>query len=175
MHYYKRNIGDYSKKAARLSILQHGVYTLLMDACYDREQFPTEEDAIEWTWASTPEEIAAVKFVLGKFFKLIDGRYVQNRIQDELNEYHGVCDKNKQTAIAREEERRRRAQALNELSTSRDIESTEREPIVNEVPPNHKPLTKNHKPRTKKRKNKKRNFFTGLPRPLQGKRSASVP
>ena len=37
MHYYKRNIGDYHKKAGRLSMIEHGAYTLLIDACYDRE------------------------------------------------------------------------------------------------------------------------------------------
>ena len=41
MHYYKRNLGDYAKKAGRLSMLEHGSYTLLIDACYDRERFPT--------------------------------------------------------------------------------------------------------------------------------------
>ena len=64
MHYYKRNIGDYHRKAGRLSILQHGVYTLLIDGCYDRECFPTKEDAVDWCWASTTEEIEAVEFVL---------------------------------------------------------------------------------------------------------------
>ena len=56
MHYYKRNIGDYAKKAGRLTILQHGVYNLLLDACYDREDFPTLEEAVDWVWASTAEE-----------------------------------------------------------------------------------------------------------------------
>jgi uncharacterized protein YdaU (DUF1376 family) len=84
MHYYKRNLGDYAKKAGRLSMLQHGAYTLLIDACYDREQFPTMEEAIDWTWASSSAEIEAVQFVLAKFFTLIDGRYVQNRIQEEI-------------------------------------------------------------------------------------------
>ena len=60
MHYYKRNLGDYAKKAGRLSMIEHGAYTLLLDACYDRERFPTLEEAIEWTWARTPEEVAAV-------------------------------------------------------------------------------------------------------------------
>ena len=59
MHYYKRNIGDYHKKAGRLSILQHGAYTLLIDSCYDREVFPTMEKAIDWCWASSKEEIEA--------------------------------------------------------------------------------------------------------------------
>ena len=57
MHYYERNIGDYHRKAGRLNILQHGVYNLLIDACYDRETFPTLEEAIDWVWAASPEEI----------------------------------------------------------------------------------------------------------------------
>ena len=87
MHYYKRNLGDYAKKAGRLSMLQHGAYTLLIDACYDREQFPTMDEAIDWTWASSTAEIEAVQFVLSKFFDLsADGRYVQSRIEEELRD-----------------------------------------------------------------------------------------
>jgi uncharacterized protein YdaU (DUF1376 family) len=74
MHYYKRNLGDYAKKAGKLSMLQHGAYTVLIDACYDREQFPTMEEAIDWAWASTAQEVEAVEFVLRKFFKLVNGR-----------------------------------------------------------------------------------------------------
>lgn len=94
MHYYKRNIGDYAKKAARLTILQHGVYNLLIDACYDRERFPTREEAIDWTWASTSEEAQAVDFVLRKFFTLDEktGVYVQPRIAEEIAEYHEFCE-----------------------------------------------------------------------------------
>lgn len=93
MHYYKRNIGDYAKKAGRLSILQHGVYNLLIDACYDREQFPTRSDAIDWVWASTQEEIEAVDFILNKFFDLNGDIYIQNRIQEELIAYQDFCTK----------------------------------------------------------------------------------
>ena len=32
MNYYKRHIGDYAAKAGHLSPLEHGVYTLLIDA-----------------------------------------------------------------------------------------------------------------------------------------------
>ena len=87
MNYYKRHLGDYAKKCGRLSMLQHGAYTLLLDSCYDREQFPTIDDAIEWTWASTTDEIEAVTFVLRKFFVLENGLYVQKRVQEELAEY----------------------------------------------------------------------------------------
>lgn len=96
MHWFKRNIGDYHKKAGRLNMLQHGAYTLLMDSCYDREQFPTKEEAIEWVWASSAEEVQAVEFVLSRFFTLEDGVFVQHRIQEELDGYKDKAEK-KQT------------------------------------------------------------------------------
>jgi uncharacterized protein YdaU (DUF1376 family) len=133
MHYYKRNLGDYAKKAGRLSMLQHGSYTLLLDSCYDREQFPTLEQAIEWTWASSTEEIEAIKFVLSKFFVLSsDGTYVQERVKQELLEYQAKADTNKRIAIERE--------------TKRKEKSTNRAQHVNETPPNQEPLTTNQEP-----------------------------
>lgn len=144
MHYYKRNLGDYAKKAGRLSILQHGAYTLLIDACYDRERFPTLEQAIEWTWAASQDEIEAVHFVLSKFFILgSDGTYTQNRILEELLDYHAKADKNKQIAIDREtirrEKRTNRAPIVNEPS-----------PQEHEPPPNQEPRTSNQEPVTKR-------------------------
>jgi len=133
MHYYKRNLGDYAKKAGRLTMLQHGSYSLLMDACYDREKFPTLEEAIEWTWASTEAEVEAVKFVLSRFFTLDkDGCYVQERILDELLHYHKNADTNKRIADEREAKRREKR--------------TNREQSVDEAPPNQEPLTINQEP-----------------------------
>jgi uncharacterized protein YdaU (DUF1376 family) len=134
MQYYKRHLGDYAKKAGRLSMLQHGAYTLLLDSCYDREEFPTLEQAIEWTWASTPEEKQAVEFVLSKFFTLHDGIYIQSHIQEVLNEYHAKSETNARIAIEREAKRREK--------------NTNRAPDVHEPPPNHKPLTINQEPLT---------------------------
>ena len=134
MHYYKRNLGDYAKKAGRLTMLQHGSYTLLIDACYDREQFPTMEQAIEWCWAATPEEICAVQFVLSRFFVLQDGVYVQERIQEEITEYREKATKNQRIAQDREAKRKE--------------PSTTRARNVNEAPPNHKPITINQEPNT---------------------------
>lgn len=94
MHYYEKKIGDYHRKAGRLNILQHGVYNLLMDACYDREAFPSEAQAIDWVWAETDEEIAAVKFVLKKFFVMNEeGIYIQNHIQEDLIAYKAYITK----------------------------------------------------------------------------------
>jgi hypothetical protein len=61
-----------------------------------------------------------------------DGRYVQERILQELVDYQEKADTNKRIAIDRE--------------TKRKEKSTNREQVVDEPPPNHKPLTNNHKP-----------------------------
>lgn len=136
MHYYKRNIGDYHKKAGRLSMLEHGAYTLLIDACYDRERFPTEDDAIDWCWARSDEEVTAVRFVLSKFFTLDGGVYVQQRISEEVGAYKEMAIKNKEIAENREKAKKE----------GRNAASTKRAPVVNEPPPNQEPLTNNQEP-----------------------------
>lgn len=138
MYYYKKNLGDYAKKAGRLNMLQHGAYTLIIDACYDRERFPTLEEAIDWAWASSKEEIEAVTFVLLKFFDLEDDVYIQNRIKQELANFHKNSATNKRIAIEREAKRKGK--------------STKRVPTVNESPPNQEPVTNNQYKKTKAKK-----------------------
>ena len=140
MHYYKRDIGQYYKKAGRLTMLQHGAYTMLMDACYDREIFPTVEQAIDWCWASADEEIEAVKFILSKFFFEHDGVFKQRHITEVLEKYHENAAINKAIAIEREAKRR--------------AKNTKRKPTVNEAPPNKELRTTNNKLITKDQKKK---------------------
>jgi uncharacterized protein YdaU (DUF1376 family) len=135
MHYFKRNIGDYHKKAGRLSMLEHGSYTLLIDACYDRERFPTLEEAIDWCWARSEEEISAVKFVLSKFFTLVNGVYTQDRIAEEIAAYQEKAEKNRLIAIDRENKRRGvRAPDVHASCTDRHLTN------------NQEPLTTNQEP-----------------------------
>lgn len=138
MNWYKRHIGDYHKKAGRLSMLEHGAYTLLLDSCYDREKFPTKDEAIDWCWARSAEEIAAVEFVLSKFFTLDAGVYVQSCIMEHISQYHENALKNKQIALEREEARRaKREQTVHESART-----------VHESPPNQEPRTINQEPET---------------------------
>lgn len=142
MHYYKRNIGDYYKKAGRLTMLQHGAYTLLKDACYDRETFPTLDEAIDWAWAASKEEIEAVEFVLNKFFCKDDsGYFVQDRVQEELDKYHETSATNKRIANERETKRR-------EKRTKREQAVNDSQDKDNEAPPNQEPRTINQEPVT---------------------------
>ncbi|WP_151790069.1 YdaU family protein [Acinetobacter junii] len=145
MHYYKRNLGDYAKKAGRLTMLEHGAYNQLLDAIYDREEFPTLEQALDWTWARDESEITAVKFVLSKFFEAQeDGRYVQNRIKEELEAYKSKAENNARIAKEREEKRKNGKRSANDSSPSVH-ETCGKE---HEASPNHKPVTNNHKPVT---------------------------
>jgi uncharacterized protein YdaU (DUF1376 family) len=159
MHYFKKNIGDYAKKTGRLSMLQHGAYTLLIDSCYDRERFPTLDDAIEWTWASSKEEIEAVEFVLRRFFVLEDGVYVQSRIREEIAEYHAKATTNKRIAEEREAKRKSK-----DTTGTRSVH--ESSPDVNEAPPNHKPITINQEPTTNNQKPSSVSKDTGVKTPL---------
>lgn len=163
MHRYYKHIGDYAKKTGRLNMLQHGAFSMLMDACYDRESFPTEKQAIEWTWASTPEEEQAVRFILSRFFTLQDdGTYVQNRIHEEIESYkiNGVV--NRLIAISREARKQNRDDLAKEADNLRltikndplskthaawtsvvDALVNKHDPAPNQKPLNQKPLTDN--------------------------------
>lgn len=94
MNYYKRHIGDYAKKAGHLSPLEHGVYTLLLDAYYDREQAPTRAEAMRVSRARSPEEIAALDYVLAEFFDEHDGRFMQSRVEEEFEKARVVAERN---------------------------------------------------------------------------------
>lgn len=151
MHYYKKNLGDYAKKAGRLSILQHGIYNLLIDACYDREKFPTREEAIDWIWASSQDEIDGIDLVLKKFFVLQeDGTYIQTRIKEELEKYQARCEINK----GNKSKNSRSNDSLKNQNDSlkKTNESlTSRQPVVNETSKSKtQPLTTNHKPLIKR-------------------------
>jgi uncharacterized protein YdaU (DUF1376 family) len=135
MHYFKFNIGDYHKKAGRLSMLEHGAYTLLIHSCYDRERFPNLEEAISWCWARSEEEILAVKFVLKQFFALKDGVFVQPRIEDEIAKYQEKSAKNR--AIAEEREARKRTKRAQVVQECEPLDQ-DREP--NQEPINQEPI-----------------------------------
>lgn len=119
-------------------MIEHGAYTLLLDACYDREKFPTREEAMDWCWARSEQEIAAVDFVLARFFDFIDGVFVQARIKEEIDAYNQKALKNKEIAVAREEARRLKKSRYDHGSCSSGDDS----------PPNQEPITTNQEPIT---------------------------
>ena len=134
-------------------MFQHGAYTMLMDACYDREIFPTLDQAFDWCWASTEDEIAAVTFVLSKFFTEHDGVFKQRHITEVLEKYHKNAATNKAIAIEREAKKRaestKREQVVDGSTTNEHLITNKELRTTNQELP-----TTNHKSRTKVQKKK---------------------
>jgi len=147
MHWYKRNMGDYAKRTSRLTLLEHGVYTLLIDACCSRQRFPTEAEAIKWVWADSDDEIQAVRFVLSRLFTLKKDKYIDPEISALIVNYRKTAKINKQIAIEREANKRKAADA-DAGRGEHGPSSTVNDPCatVNEQPPNQEPGTKSQEP-----------------------------
>jgi uncharacterized protein YdaU (DUF1376 family) len=84
VNYYQRNIGDYARDAGHLSMLEDGAYTRLMDRYYHKERGIPEAETYRLCRARTDEERAAVDAVLREFFRLENGVWIKNKIEEEL-------------------------------------------------------------------------------------------
>ena len=86
MHYYQRHIGDYAKKAGHLTTFEHGIYTLLLDRYYLKEE-PIPDWQAHRIARCTREEVEPV---LKEFFEYDeDGDCWRNRRADEeIAAYH---------------------------------------------------------------------------------------
>lgn len=86
MNYYKRHIGDYARSTMHLTVLEHGVYCLLLDRYYDTEQPFNMEQARRYVRAATePGVEVALQNVLKEFFERNpDGLFHSRRIEREL-------------------------------------------------------------------------------------------
>ena len=101
MNYYGRHIGDYLKDTAHLSLLEHGVYTRLMDVYYTREALLPEDQVARLIGARSKEEKEALAAVLGEFFLLHEGAWSQLRCDREIARYQDKQRKAKASADAR--------------------------------------------------------------------------
>jgi uncharacterized protein YdaU (DUF1376 family) len=85
MNYYQRHLGDYMRDTRHLSILEHGVYTLLLDWYYIHERGIPEGMEFRLTSARTKAEREAVNNVLAEFFSLEDGTWINRRAEEEIS------------------------------------------------------------------------------------------
>jgi uncharacterized protein YdaU (DUF1376 family) len=68
MNYYARHLGDYAAEAGFLSVLEHGVYTLMLDWYYKNERPIPKELAYQICKATSRSEKQAAIKVLDTFF-----------------------------------------------------------------------------------------------------------
>lgn len=108
MNYFELHIGDYLKDTAHLSLLEHGIYTRLLEVYYIRESAIPADDAARLIGARARDEKAAMVAVLKEFFELREGAWHQDRCEREIANYHErMADRD--DAREGEKERQRRA------------------------------------------------------------------
>ena len=86
MNYYRRYVGDYLKKTARLSMVEHGAYNLLLDYYYsDEKPLPLNRDELyTMVRAMTPIDRKATDKVLDRYFEARDDGYHNSRADHEI-------------------------------------------------------------------------------------------
>ena len=87
MNYYRRYVGDYIRDTARLSMIEHGAYNLMLDYYYaDERPLPLDhEEVYRMIRALKPEERKAVDRVLDLYFESRADGYHNARGDDEIS------------------------------------------------------------------------------------------
>lgn len=103
MHYYQFNIGNYRKDTSHLSLLEHGIYRMLLDSYYTNEgPLPADDAKLMRTHCiRTAEEQAAYKSVVADFFELRDGVYIHDGCQKVMGKIYEKSSKAREAAEKR--------------------------------------------------------------------------
>lgn len=85
MNFYKHHIGDYAKKTAALSVLEHGAYLLMLHAYYGTEKpLPFGRDLYRICRAFGKKERAAVDRITELFWTRTDTGFINGRAFEEI-------------------------------------------------------------------------------------------
>jgi uncharacterized protein YdaU (DUF1376 family) len=99
VNFYKRYIGDYQRDTGHLSLLEHGVYTVLLDHYYARRSPLPGDIAVlcRLCRANTKAERRAVKAVAEQFFPVTaDGLRMNARAARELEKWETQARHNRE-------------------------------------------------------------------------------
>ena len=108
MNFYKRFLGDFTKKTRHLTLLHQGAYNVLLDAFYSTEKpLPHDHQKLyRMVGAFTQDEQDAVTEILNEFWTLDETGYVNERAMEEIVKFRERSEKNRQIALDREEAKR---------------------------------------------------------------------
>lgn len=115
VNYYERHLGDYARDTSHLSLLEHGVYTVLLDRIYAIEAGIPKDQVQRIARARTKDEIAALGRVLAEFFVLEDGVYINRRAMQEISEFHESEPEREAKRAGNKERKRRNREARKAL------------------------------------------------------------
>lgn len=146
MNYYRRYLGDYMRDTMHLSIMEHGTYTLLLDAQYATEKaLPSAYEALyRLCRAMTKAEQEAVRSIADQFFPLDeDGGRWNPRAKREVAIAQSTIEKQRKSGVE---------SAAKRWSTDGSTHApTIQPPTTNHQPPssNPQPPSTNHQPEVK--------------------------
>ena len=130
-HYYQRNIGDYARDTGHLTVIEHGLYVLMLDWYYLNERPITDREVTRLSRGFRDDALT----VLCEFFKETEDGWVHSYADREIAKYHAKAEKN-----------RANGQSGGRPRASGNPEETQSVPIrIPDVT-----LTNNHKPITKR-------------------------
>jgi|GEM_PF-1273228 len=123
LNYYERHLGDYAKETFHLSLLEHGVYTVLLDRCFATCQPIPQSQVYRYARASKRSEKQAVDAVLAEFFFLKAGWYFSKLVMAYLE----AKDKRAQTSKENGKLGGRPSRKLDEIGKPNDNNRLENE------------------------------------------------
>jgi uncharacterized protein YdaU (DUF1376 family) len=111
LNYYPRHIGDYLKDTAHLSLLEHGIYSRLLDVYYSTEAPIEAAQVFRLIGARSRDERAATDAVLTEFFALDGTAWRHARCDRELLAMQSKQAKARESAAKRWDNRPSNANA----------------------------------------------------------------
>jgi len=149
MHHYQFNIGDYKKDTAHLSLLEHGIYRVLIDSYYTNEGPLVADDAklMRTHCVRSADEQQAYKNVIDDFFEVVDGSYKHEGCDKVLAKIYEKSDKARESAAQRWACKNKdlpKAKCANDANGMRT--HSERYATHNPLPITHNPIPITHNP-----------------------------
>jgi len=103
MHFYNFNIGDYRRRTAHLSPLEHGIYRMLLDTVYLEEK-PLNKDlnkVMRTHCIRSANEMQAFRNVLSDFFFESKDGWENKHCNETIAAYHEKSKKAQASALVR--------------------------------------------------------------------------
>jgi uncharacterized protein YdaU (DUF1376 family) len=146
VNYYRRYMGDYMRDTMHLSFMEHGAYTLMLDAQYSTEKaLPTDYDGLyRICRAMTKPEQEAVRKVADEFFPVREGGRFNLRAEREIKVAQATIEKQRKSGAESSRKRWSTDGYTDESTDAPEIQP----PTTNLQPPPtnpQPPTTKKHK------------------------------
>jgi len=120
MHYYQFNISDYRKDTNHLSLLEHGIYRMLIDTYYLNESPLCADDAqlMRTHNIRTEDDKIAFKNVINDFFIKKDDGYHHSGCDERMKEVYEKSEKARLSAQKRWNKKRTQCERIENASES---------------------------------------------------------